>query len=62
LLYEAAYAELVFLPIMWPEFTAEALRGALAVYATRERRFGMTSDQLPPNLRRTFDPLDSSDA
>ncbi|HEX4477698.1 MAG TPA: polyprenyl diphosphate synthase [Polyangiaceae bacterium] len=62
LLYEAAYAELVFLPIMWPEFTADSLRGALGIYATRERRFGLTSDQIPHNLHRTFDPLDSSDA
>jgi undecaprenyl diphosphate synthase len=62
LLFEAAYAELVFLPIMWPEFTAESLKGALDTYAKRERRFGMTSAQVRHNLARTFDPLDSSDA
>ena len=63
LLYEAAYAELVFLPIMWPEFTAAKLREAIAIYGGRERRFGRTSDQVKKqNLKRTFDPLDSSDA
>ncbi len=63
LLFEAAYAELVFLPIMWPEFTSATLRDAFAVYANRERRFGLTQDQVrKQNLGRTFDPLDSSDA
>jgi undecaprenyl diphosphate synthase len=71
LLFEAAYAELVFLPIMWPEFKAADLRDAVAVYASRERRFGLTTDQIrrqqkqekpKQNLARTFDPLDSSDA
>jgi undecaprenyl diphosphate synthase len=62
LLFEAAYAELVFLPIMWPEFTSATLREALGIYAHRERRFGMTTDQVRHNLGRTFDPLDSSDA
>ena len=40
LLWQAAYAELVFLPITWPEFDAPALRAALAEFARRERRFG----------------------
>jgi len=62
LLFEAAYAELVFLPIMWPEFTSASLHEAMAIYSKRERRFGMTSAQVRHNLARTFDPLDSSDA
>ena len=60
LLFEAAYAEFVFLPIMWPEFTAASLREALAIYAQRERRFGMTTDQVQKSTGRMFDPLDSS--
>ena len=40
LLWEAAYAELVFLPAMWPAFGARELRRALGIYAKRERRFG----------------------
>lgn len=62
LLFESAYAEFVFLPIMWPEFTSASLREALGIYSQRERRFGMTTDQVRQNLGRTFDPLDSSGA
>lgn len=40
LLWQAAYAELVFLPCMWPEFTEQHLREALQIYSSRERRFG----------------------
>jgi undecaprenyl diphosphate synthase len=40
LLWEAAYAELVFLPVMWPDFGAEDLRRALRNFAGRQRRFG----------------------
>ncbi len=40
LLWEAAYAELLFSPLMWPEFGPEALQEAVREFATRERRFG----------------------
>jgi undecaprenyl diphosphate synthase len=40
LLWQAAYAELVFLPIHWPDFDHAAFEFALAQYAARERRFG----------------------
>jgi len=40
LLWQAAYAELVFLPIHWPDFDRSAFESALAQYAGRERRFG----------------------
>jgi len=40
LLWECAYAEMVFSPLMWPEFTPADLAGALAEFARRERRFG----------------------
>jgi undecaprenyl diphosphate synthase len=40
LLWEAAYAELVFLPIPWPDFARGDLEGALAEFARRGRRFG----------------------
>jgi undecaprenyl diphosphate synthase len=40
LMWQAAYAELVFLPIYWPDFDRAAFAGALADYAHRERRFG----------------------
>jgi len=40
LLWQAAYAELVFLPCYWPDFGRADLAEALRSYASRERRFG----------------------
>jgi len=40
LLWQAAYAELVFLDVLWPDFAAADLAEALAVFAGRQRRFG----------------------
>ncbi len=40
LLWQAAYAELVFTDVLWPDFTAEHLREAIEAFATRERRYG----------------------
>lgn len=40
LLWEAAYAELFFLPVMWPDFQASDLAAAVAEFHSRERRFG----------------------
>jgi undecaprenyl diphosphate synthase len=40
LLWQAAYAELLFVDTLWPDFGAEQLRAALADYGARERRFG----------------------
>ena len=40
LLWECAYAELYFTPVMWPEFTEKEFLGALSDFAMRERRFG----------------------
>ncbi|MEA3066550.1 MAG: undecaprenyl diphosphate synthase, partial [Sphingomonadales bacterium] len=40
LLWQAAYAELLFVDTLWPDFDGDSLRSALAVYSARERRFG----------------------
>jgi len=40
LLWQAAYAEMVFTDVLWPDFTIEHLNAALADFATRERRYG----------------------
>lgn len=40
LLWEAAYAELVFQDILWPDYGGEALGQAVADYRRRDRRFG----------------------
>ncbi|MEO6953717.1 MAG: polyprenyl diphosphate synthase [Polyangia bacterium] len=46
LLWEAAYAELYFTPTLWPDFSRAEFAEALAAYQGRERRFGLTSEQL----------------
>jgi undecaprenyl diphosphate synthase len=40
LLYQIAYTELLTLPIMWPDFTAEHFTEAVRAFGERERRFG----------------------
>jgi undecaprenyl diphosphate synthase len=40
LLWQAAYAELYFTDVLWPDFTPEHLNEALAVFADRDRRYG----------------------
>jgi undecaprenyl diphosphate synthase len=40
LLWECAYAELVFTPVMWPDFGAADLAAAMGEFRSRERRFG----------------------
>ena len=44
LLWQCAYAELVFLPILWPDFDDAAFVSALNSYAERERRFGAVAE------------------
>jgi undecaprenyl diphosphate synthase len=46
LLWQLAYAELYFSPVLWPDFREKELEEALAAYAARERRFGKTGEQL----------------
>jgi undecaprenyl diphosphate synthase len=46
LLYQLAYAELFFTPVLWPDFRKENLYEAILDFQTRERRFGKTSEQL----------------
>lgn len=40
LMWQAAYAELIFQPVLWPDYGREALEEALAEYGRRERRYG----------------------
>jgi len=46
LLMQAAYAEFVFTPVLWPDFTKADLAAGLAEYSRRERRYGLTSEQV----------------
>jgi undecaprenyl diphosphate synthase len=45
-LWQAAYAELYFSEVLWPDFDAACLERAIEEYARRERRFGKTSEQM----------------
>jgi undecaprenyl diphosphate synthase len=40
LLWESAYAELLFVPVLWPDFDREQLASAVDRFRTRSRRFG----------------------
>jgi undecaprenyl diphosphate synthase len=46
LLWQAAYAELFFSPLLWPDFDELALDDAFSEFCSRERRYGKTSAQL----------------
>lgn len=46
LLWQTAYAEFYFSPVLWPDFDAQELDAAIADFAQRERRFGQISEQL----------------
>ncbi|MEJ2594335.1 MAG: isoprenyl transferase [bacterium] len=46
LLWQIAYSELYFTPKLWPEFSKEDLYEAIISYQKRERRFGLTSEQI----------------
>ena len=45
LLWQSAYAELLFVETLWPDFGREALEKAIEVFATRERRFGAVQSE-----------------
>jgi undecaprenyl diphosphate synthase len=45
-LWQAAYAELVFTDILWPDFDEQAFHDAIATFASRQRRFGLTGSQI----------------
>ncbi len=46
LLWQAAYAELYFTPILWPDFKKKDFYEAITEYQKRERRYGKTSEQI----------------
>ncbi len=46
LLWQISYAELYFTPVLWPDFDRKHLEEALLSFGTRERRKGLTSEQL----------------
>ncbi|WP_460236433.1 polyprenyl diphosphate synthase [Aurantivibrio plasticivorans] len=46
LMWQAAYAELYFSDQLWPDFTSADLTAAIAEFNRRQRRFGLTGDQI----------------
>jgi undecaprenyl diphosphate synthase len=50
LLWNIAYAELYFSDILWPDFDSQALAAAIADFEQRERRFGLTGEQISREL------------
>lgn len=46
MLWQLAYAELYFTPVLWPDFNEAEFSEAVATFITRERRFGCTGEQI----------------
>lgn len=46
LLWQIAYTEIIFTPTYWPDFQKTDLEDAISEYNSRERRFGLTGDQV----------------
>ena len=46
LLWQLAYTEFYFTDVLWPDFNKNDLFDAISSYQKRERRYGLTSDQL----------------
>lgn len=46
LLWQLAYSEMYFSPVLWPDFDVNTLKEAIDFYLHRERRFGFTGDQI----------------
>jgi undecaprenyl diphosphate synthase len=46
LLWQLAYTEFYFTDVLWPDFSKKDLLAAISAYQKRERRFGLTSEQL----------------
>lgn len=52
MLWQMAYAEFYFTDALWPDFDAVEFDRAISSFRVRERRFGRTSEQLPPEQQR----------
>ena len=53
MLWQMAYAEFYFTDALWPDFDAAEFDRAISSFRVRERRFGRTSEQLPPEQQRS---------
>lgn len=55
MLWQLAYSELYFTDVLWPDFDEKELDKALNVYASRERRYGYSSEQLNEQTVKTLE-------
>ncbi|MDP5291648.1 polyprenyl diphosphate synthase [Oceanimonas sp. CHS3-5] len=55
LLWQLAYAEFYFTPVLWPDFGEDAFSDAIAAFVGRERRFGCTGAQIREQLAQKTD-------
>ena len=62
LLWQSAYAELVFLDTLWPDFDRRHLWHACEIYASRDRRYGGALPNSRPALPNGLDPRDHEHA
>lgn len=60
LIWQLAYSELYVSNVLWPQFKCKHLVEAIENYQSRERRFGLISEQLSNNLRQTNNVKDLS--
>jgi undecaprenyl diphosphate synthase len=53
LIWQSAYAEIYFTPVLWPDFGKKEIDKALAAYSQRQRRFGsLPPEQNTPNAKQ----------
>jgi undecaprenyl diphosphate synthase len=50
LLWQSAYTEFYFTPMLWPDFNGNEIDQAITTFQSRERRFGKTSDQVRSDI------------
>jgi undecaprenyl diphosphate synthase len=50
LLWQSAYTEFYFTPMLWPDFNGNEIDRAITAFQSRERRFGKTSDQVRSDI------------
>jgi undecaprenyl diphosphate synthase len=51
MLMQCAYSEMVFTPVLWPDFGKADLQAAVDEYGRRERRYGLTAEQIKSGAR-----------
>ena len=59
LLWQIAYSEIIVVPDYWPDFSKELFNRCLEQYSSRERRFGMTSEQVQASALPSSPSLES---